>query len=672
MPEYYVDEAYLGPLGNRSILDAPMSVTAVPADLMTNLQTRTVNDALRYLPSVEIRNQQGYEVSRPQSRGFQGSIAQNTRLNGFNVIGTTAIPAENLETVQVLNGMSGSLYGPAPPAGMFNYVTKRPTDQPLFRFIGGYDSNSEFTEQVDVGGRVGPSEAIGYRFNLLHGEGQSWAPESRSNRTLLSAAFDFHIDKNTVIETDFSHYGTNTTGLPGSFTYGSKNSTSLPAAIDATRLGYGQPGAGTDLTTNTGSIKIKHAFNENWNIEVGGLYQNADRGLFGITNALTNDSGNYTATKNFNAVPKFTIASNLLTLNGQFTAWGMKNDVTIGTNGFVNDQYSYRNSIATVFGGASLVDPVVFPVRSVPNNGGQYRSATVTEQAVVAGDTLHFNDQWALQGILSTSFIRQRSFNAAGKLTSEDSRDAVLSPTVGLIYKPISALTTYATFSNSVEEGEQAPAGTANEHQFMAPYRDRQYEIGVKYAVSNSFLVSLAVFRMTRPLASTNAATNVFSVVGTQRNSGAELFVQGEVTPSLSLFGGIAYIDARLQDTGLSSTNDKLVVGVPRLKGDLAADFHPRYFQGVALTGAVHFESNRAATNTNNSFAAGYATFDLGVRYAGAWFGHYETFRFAVLNVTNKAYYASVADGNIVGSPGANTAYVGTPRVFMASLELDY
>ena len=66
-PTYVVPNADLGPLGNRPILDTPMSVTTVPEDLIVNMQARSVNDVLRYLPSVTIRNQQGYEVSRPQS-----------------------------------------------------------------------------------------------------------------------------------------------------------------------------------------------------------------------------------------------------------------------------------------------------------------------------------------------------------------------------------------------------------------------------------------------------------------------------------------------------------------------------------------------------------------------------------------------------------------------------
>lgn len=46
----YTDKADLGPLGQRSILDTPASVTTVPEDLTTNLQAQGVDDVLRYLP----------------------------------------------------------------------------------------------------------------------------------------------------------------------------------------------------------------------------------------------------------------------------------------------------------------------------------------------------------------------------------------------------------------------------------------------------------------------------------------------------------------------------------------------------------------------------------------------------------------------------------------------
>ncbi|HEY1942989.1 MAG TPA: TonB-dependent receptor [Roseiarcus sp.] len=668
-PTYNTPTATFGPLGAQSILDTPTSMTVVPQELLANQQVHTVNDALSFLPSVEVRDQQGYEVSRPQSRGFQGGIVQNTRLDGLNIIGTTAIPTENLAGIEVLNGLAGALYGPETPAGVFDYILKRPTDSPLLRLVEGYDSEGMFTEQGDAGGRVG---GVGYRLNVVHGQGESYVDGSQANRTLFSSNFDFHLDDKTVVEADYSHYQAQAYGLPGSIVYDSGKSTVLPTPMSPSTPGLSQPGAGTDLTSDTGLAKVKHQFNDQWSMEVGGLYENAVRGLYGITNTMTDNNGDFTVTKNFTAVPHFTIASDTASLNGHVDIFGYKNDLTFGTNGFMNGQYSYRNSIVQTLGASSFADPTMFSSPAIPATGGEYKSGELDEQSFIVGDTLHFNDQWAVQGVLSTSFLDAKSYNVSGAATSSDSANGALSPTISLIYKPIAPLTFYATYASSVEEGDQAPAGTANVNQFMAPYHDQELESGVKYAVSKDFLVTLDGFRMTRPLAATDATTNIFQVIGTQENTGVEVFAQGAVTSEFSVFGGLTYIDAKLLDTGNAATNDKFVVGVPQFKGDVALDFHPAVFNGFALTAAAHYESQRAATNTNNSFAPSYATFDVGARYSMKVLQQNVTARFQVLNITNTNYYVSVADGNIVGAAGANTAYLGTPRTYMASLEVDF
>ena len=342
----------------------------------------------------------------------------------------------------------------------------------------------------------------------------------------------------------------------------------------------GQPGAGTDLITNTGVVKVKHEINSDWNIEVGGLYQDSVRNLFGITNTLTDNLGNYTVTKNFDAVPHFTIGSFTASLNGRFDLFGFTNEVTLGTNGFVNGQYLYKNTIMTQLGSSNLANPAVLPNQPIPANGGQFKSAELSNQTIVTADTFHFNDQWAVQGVVSTSFLHSESWSKTGVMTSANDADGVFSPTVSLIYKPTSQLTTYATFARSVEQSDQAPTGTANANQFLTPYQDEEYEVGVKYAITPQFLAIFDLFHMTRPFASTDPITNIFAVVGTQRNNGAEFFLQGNILPELSIFGGITYIDARLQNTGLASTNDKLVVGVPQFKSDAALDYHPAFLHG--------------------------------------------------------------------------------------------
>jgi iron complex outermembrane recepter protein len=677
---YQAPPADLGPLGKKKIADTPLSVDIVPESLIENQQAQTVNDILRYLPSVEVRDQQGLEVSRPQSRGFMGSIVQNVRLDGLNYIGTSAIAGENLAGIEVLNGLAGALYGPESPSGVFNYLLKHPTDQPFFTYKESYDSQSIFTEQIDAGGRIGPDQKLGYRVNIVHGGGEGYVDQSKTDRTLGSIDLDYRFDNNTDVEAYYGHYATDITGLPGEIVYNSHNNTQLPAAVDPTRMGIGQPGAGANLVSDTGMVKIRHRINQDWNFEAGGLYENANRGLYGITDTLTNNSGDFTITKNFAAVPRFTVGSNSAYLNGEAWIYGFKNDISIGTNGFINGQYQWTNSIAVPITGvtSNLNNPVVLSsLPPTPARGPQYESGQLFEQSIITGDTLHFNEQWALQGVLATSFIHSESFAKTGALTSSNGANGAVSPTVSLIYKPLPQLMTYFTWANATEQGDQAPAaGVTNPSVFMAPYHDTSYELGAKYAFNPHFLVTVDGFRMTRPLAEsvvTSPTTSIFEVTGTQRNWGGEFFAQGDITPDISAFGGVTYIDARLVGTGSVATNDMLVIGVPHWKSDIVIDMHPAYWRGFAVTGAVHFESARAANNTNTTFADSYATLDIGGRYSTILFGHRATARLQVINVTDKAYYASIADGaSIVGANGGDTAWFGTPRTVEASLQVDF
>ncbi len=671
------EQVSVGPLGDKALADTPTVITVAPGDLILNLQSKTVNDTLRYLPSVQVRNQQGYEVSRPQARGFQGSVAQNTRVDGLSIVGTSATAAEMLDSVEVMNGLSGALYGPATPAGVFNYQLKRPTAGPTVQFTESYDSNSVFTEHLDAGGRFGPDDRFGLRLNAAKGDGQSWTDYSYEHRTLAGVAGDYHFDSKTVVELNYVYYDTNITGLPGSIVYNgisSKSGTSsfLPLGLDPTRAGYGQSGAGADLITNLGEFKVKHQISDNWSFEFGGLYQDAVRNLFGITNTLTNDKGDYTVTKNFTAVPHFTIGSNEAALNGHVLLGGMMNDVTLATNGFINGQYNYRNSIQTTLGTGNLANPPILPGKPLPATGGQYEAGVLNNQTLILGDTLHITPQIAVQGVVSDAFFSSKSWNNKDVVTGSNTENGAWSGTASLIYKPVDKVTGYFTYSNSIEQGEQAAANNVNASQFLAPYHDVMYEAGVKYAPAPQLLVTLDGFRMTRPFAQTNPSNNVFQVIGEQRNTGVELFVQGAVTRDLSLFGGATYIDAKLFGSVLPNVNGKWVVGVPEFKGDVAADYHPGVLQGAALTAAIHAESQRAATNTNNSFAPAYTTFDLGARYTLPVYGKPTTLRFQVLNISNVRYYSSIADGTIVGSPGANTAYMAPPRTFQASVEVNF
>src|SRR3954447_1680636 len=159
---YSVEDApAVGSSAPVRLLDAPMTLTILPGELIANAQVRSFKEATRFLPLVEFQEMQGSEVMRPETRGMQGSNMQNTRMDGMGIVITGANNLESVQQIEVLNGLGGASYGPANPSGMFNFVPKRPTEQARRRLAIGYDGRAAGTIHGDIGGRLGPKRTFG-------------------------------------------------------------------------------------------------------------------------------------------------------------------------------------------------------------------------------------------------------------------------------------------------------------------------------------------------------------------------------------------------------------------------------------------------------------------------------------------------------------------------------
>ena len=330
--------ASLGPLGSQDLLNVPYSVGVLTEDLIQNSMATNFKDVSKYLPLVAYQEQQGPDILRPQTRGMQGGNFQNTRMDGMQMFITVATAMEQFQQVEVVNGVSASLYGPANPAGMFNFVSKRPTDYDLREVTVSYATQSLGTAHVDLGGKIDSNGIVSYRFNGVFGEGDAWVDHSHAKRTLGSLAIDVRPLQDTVIETNYSYYHLIDTGYPGWFSYGEK--VVLPPAPDPTNVGYGQNYAGVDLLTRMGSVRVKHDFNSDWHLVVGGLNQDASRDINTPVDNLTNNNGNYTSSLANGLAPRFIMSSDAAYLDGNFMTGSIAHDLTIGTAGYKSQSYA--------------------------------------------------------------------------------------------------------------------------------------------------------------------------------------------------------------------------------------------------------------------------------------------------------------------------------------------
>jgi iron complex outermembrane receptor protein len=667
----------LGPLGSLKILDAPYTIGVLPQELIQNSMATNFKDVSKYLPLVAYQEQQGADILRPQTRGMQGGNFQNSRMDGMQMFITVANALEQFQQIEVVNGVSASLYGPANPSGMFNFVSKRPTDYDLREVTVSYASDSIGTAHVDLGGKIDSGGIVSYRFNGVFGEGDAWVDHSHAKRVLGSFAIDVRPLQDTVIETNYSYYHLIDTGYPGWFTY--SETIKLPPAPDPTSVGYGQNYAGVDLLTRMGSVRLKHDFNSDWHLVVGALNQDASRNISTPVNNLTNNNGNYTSSLANGFAPRFIMTSDAAYLDGNFTVGSVAHDLTIGTAGYKAQSYSVitpATPASVLLGTANINNPVIFPfpAAGLPNVGLNFDSSTTYQQGVNVGDTLRFTEEWSARLAVSQDWFHVDNYNAKAVALPEYA-DHGLSPTASLIYKPQSNMTIYTTWANSLQAGDLAPAGTLNAGTSLAPYRSVEWEAGYKVSLAKIDFTA-AVFRIDRPFANivaVNPATKVFEISGDQVNKGLEFSAVGEVVENLRVYGGVTLLNARLEQTPTLATNDKYYVGAPKVKGNTLWEYSLPSVPGLVATFDWQFSGTRPANDTNSFFVAGYNLFDIGARYSSIVLNKQVTWRLAVDNVTDRSYWSTVAPSNLTGANTGNLiGHFGTPRTVLAAVSIDF
>jgi iron complex outermembrane recepter protein len=687
---YYSENVDQGVLGTAPVVNQPFMITEMPADEIANTQVKNLRDAIKYLPLVSYSEQQGPEILRPSTRGLQGSIAQNTMMDGMNMAITGANPMEQYQEMQVENGLGASMYGPANPSGAFDFILKRPTEDRTDNIYLEQDSSTVGTIYGDFAGRLGPHKIFGYRSNLLYGDGTQFVAESRLRRRLAEFAFDLRPTDRTTLDAHYSVYDVVQRGYPGWFTYGPNKTVTgttqdpaptllLPTAPDPTRVGYGQAYAGINLTTQSTSARLLHDFSPNWHAMMGGLAQRLDRFIDTPVNNITNNSGEYSSSLATGFAPRFGIESDLGYITGTLDKWHIKQDVTLASNGYRFNQYSYATppAASVLLGTANINDPVVFapPSTGLPRNVGLYQSAVVHQQGFTLGDLIYFPRRFSVRLSASQDWIGVDNYTFATNRVSGSNKNGI-SPSVSVMYKPTQGTTAYATYASSLEQGDVAPGGTINANQALAPYRSKEWELGYK-TDGKPLNISTALVRLQRPFANTEAygttGKTIYEISGLQVNYGAEISAQGTLFHRLLIDGGFTALDPRLTDTGIGATNDKRFVGIPGYHSNLLSEYRVPGVANLSITGDWEFTGRRPQDDENLHSTPGFNTFDFGFRYSRTVFTKLATLRFTTNNITDTHYYSTIAAGDITGTnASSNTAHLGSPRTVSSSLEFSF
>jgi iron complex outermembrane receptor protein len=129
--------------------EIPVSVNVVEANALLARNIQTIDDALRYIPGV---NMTEYQVNIRGSSGYSRGVGNRVLmlLDGLPLLsGDTgemkfdAIPISQVDRVEVVKGAGSTLYGTSALGGVINILTKDPAENAnvnIKLFSGLYDS----------------------------------------------------------------------------------------------------------------------------------------------------------------------------------------------------------------------------------------------------------------------------------------------------------------------------------------------------------------------------------------------------------------------------------------------------------------------------------------------------------------------------------------------------
>ena len=247
--------------------------------------------------------------------------------------------------------------------------------------------------------------------------------------------------------------------------------------------------------------------------------------------------------------------------------------------------------------------------------------------------------------------------------TALSSRDDLLSPRLALIYKPLTAASVYASYTQAhlPRAGEQL-ASLSLTTQALEPENFRNLEVGAKWDVNPFLALTTAVYRLDHGNVVVHDAIHptVSHLVDAERSTGVEFEFSGSLSDRWTLQGGYAYQDGEITES-ISATirAGARLAQLPKHSFSLWNRFDFSRMWGAGL-GVISRSDSFVATD-NTVTLPGYTRVDAGV--------------FFTLNPRVRAYMniENVLDTRYSWSAHNNNNIApGAPRAVRLTLTTDF
>lgn len=645
----------VGIWGERTLQDTPYQMSVVSQEMIENTASG-IDQIFKMNPVVQVKRTSttsgSWNTPEINIRGLEAS--GNHILDGIPFSWVEGVMTEELERLEILNGLSGFLYGVGYVGGSANYVTKKPTQERLANLTVGSTDNEAVYAHIDLGGKIDDEGKFTYRLNVLKQEGETSIKNQNIDRTLITGVLDWKVTDSLVLSFDASHKENKIDKLTTS------PYTNQSASIFDPKQGYGPDWTFSDASQDRLGFKSLWQINDDVKLRVGYIYLEHENDM-----SMPYVYDNYDGTYSFNYYRSWPHTSTsqgaYLYTDFDFDTLGVEHTLTIGGSGTKTKSKSIDGAYEWVSLGNYTLDQlnsVSKPTYIGSTSNQRYVSEKSQMTNMMIGDDIRFNEQWSALVGANYAKIKKDNYNLSGDKTGGYNAHK-LTPSLSLIYKPFSRLTTYATYMESLEQGTVVGSYYSNEGEVFDPYVSKQYEVGLKYTISENLLLSSALFRIEKANSyeENTASQPKLTQDGLVIHQGLEITLTGKITDNLTLVGGGTVMDLEVDKA--NANEGKKPTNTASKLAKLYAEYAIPEVRGLTLTGGAYYTGKSYRDDANTDTIPSYVVYDAGLRYKTKIESFPTTFILSAANIANKSYWAS-------------SSALGSPRTISLSMKMEF
>jgi catecholate siderophore receptor len=526
--------------------DVPQSVSVVSSALITDQRMTSMADVTRYMPGVGFAQGEGNRDT-PVLRG--NSSTSDFFVDGIRDDVQYFRDVYNVERVEALKGPNAMIFGRGGVGGVINRVTRQAEwgqSREASLQVGSWN-NRRFT--ADVG--RGLNETAAVRATVLYENSDSYRDGVGVERYGFNPTVAFRLGRNTTLRAGYEYFHDERIADRGISSFEDR-----PLETNASTF-FGDPTRSpTDATVNRLSSVLEHRFGAGVTLNNRISYGDYDKFYQNVFPGEVNAAGTTVAISAYNNA---TVRRNLFNQTDLIVSrrtGKLGHTVLLGAEFGRQETENFRQTgYFTTIGPnvtsvqASLSAPTIslpLEFRQGPTDADNQGVATIA--AVYAQDQIALSEHVeAVVGLRFDSFNVDFTNNRTA--TDFSGNDGLVSPRVGLIYKPVVRASIYGSYSVSYQPraGEQLGSLSVS-NQTLEPEEFRNYEVGAKWDIIPAFSLTAAVYRLDRgnvvvPDPNDPARS---TLVDAQRTKGFELGLNGYVTRAWSIAGGYAYQDGEI------------------------------------------------------------------------------------------------------------------------------